>query len=102
MDGINRGRSANICTTQNADASNRWGVEIGYTQPFTFLPGEYLSASGIEATSSCSDSESEGRDVHGNMSPMPSNSEHEANAILWYARAGLSVRAADYCRIKEV
>lgn len=101
MDGINRGRSANIWTTQNAEASNLWGVELGYKQPFTFLPGEYLSATGIEANYTYSDSQSEGQDVQGNNFPMPSNSEHQANLILWYDRAGLNVRAAYNWRSKE-
>lgn len=32
---------------------------------------------------------------------MPSNSEHQANLILWYDRAGLNVRAAYNWRSKE-
>ncbi|WP_232522384.1 TonB-dependent receptor [Marinimicrobium alkaliphilum] len=101
MDGINRGRMANIWTTQNTEASDLWGVEVGYKQPFTFLPGEFLSATGIEANYTYSESESEGRDIEGNTFPLPSNSKHQANLILWYDRDGLNVRAAYNWRSKE-
>lgn len=101
MDGIDRGRMANIWTTQNTEASDLYGVELGYKQPFTFLPGEYLSATGIEANYTYSHSESERSDIEGNTLPLPSNSEHQSNLILWYDKDGLNIRAAYNWRSKE-
>lgn len=101
MDGIDRDRRANIWTTQNASASDLWGLEVGYKQPFTFLPWDYLNATGIEANYTYSNSESAETDVEGNAFPLPSNSEHQANLILWYDKDGLNVRAAYNWRSDE-
>ncbi|HEY7883377.1 MAG TPA: TonB-dependent receptor [Cellvibrionaceae bacterium] len=101
MDGIDRGRMANIWTTRNAEASDLYGLEVGYKQPFTFLPGEFLSAMGVEANYTYSHSESDANDIEGNALPLPSNSEHQANFILWYDKDGLNIRAAYNWRSKE-
>lgn len=101
LDGINRGRVANIYTTQNVGASDLYGLELGYKQPFTFLPGEYLSATGVEFNYTYSHSESSSKDVEGDTLPLVSNSEQQSNLILWYDKAGLNVRLAYNWRSEE-
>lgn len=101
MDGIDRGRKANIYTTRNVGASDLYGIEFGYKQPFTFLPGEFLSATGIEFNYTYSHSETSEVDIMGNKLPLPSNSEHQSNLILWYDKAGLNVRLAYNYRSEE-
>ncbi len=101
LDGIDRGRRANIWTTRNTGASDLYGLEVGYKQPFTFLPGEFLSATGIEANYTYSQSESQYSDLQGEKFPLPSNSEHQGNLILWYDKGGLNVRAAYNWRSEE-
>jgi len=100
-DGINRGRMANVWTTGNVDASDVSGIEIGYKQPFTFLPGEYLSAFGLEFNYTFSDSESPDIDIEGNSLPLQSNSKHQSNTILWYDKDGFSARVAYNWRSDE-
>jgi len=101
MDGIDRNRVANVWTTRNVGASDLFGVEFGYKQPFSFLPGDYLSATGMEFNYTYSDSESEGQDIQGNSFPLVSNSEHQSNFILWYDKSGLNVRLAYNWRSEE-
>lgn len=101
LDGIDRDRVANVWTTRNVGASDLFGAELGYKQPFTFLPGEFLSSTGVEFNYTYSDSESGGEDVEGNAFPLPSNSQHQSNFILWYDRAGLNVRLAYNWRSEE-
>lgn len=101
MDGIDRGRQANIYTSRNVGASDLYGIELGYKQPFTFLPGEFLSATGIEFNYTYSHSETNEVDIMGNKLPLPSNSENQSNLILWYDKAGLNVRLAYNYRSAE-
>lgn len=101
MDGIDRGRQANIYTTRNTGASDLYGVEFGYKQPFTFLPGAFLSATGIEFNYTYSHSETDQEDIMGNALPLPSNSENQSNLILWYDKDGLNVRLAYNYRSEE-
>ena len=85
-DGINRNRAANVYVTDNSSASDLYGLEFGYRQPFTFLPGDFLSAFGAEFNYTYSQSESTDEDLNGDSFPLPSNSEHQTNAILWWDR----------------
>lgn len=101
MDGINRGRKANITTVRNVGASDLYGIEFGYKQPFTFLPGKYLSATGVEFNYTYSHSETDQVDIMGNKLPLPSNSENQTNFILWYDKDGLNVRLAYNYRSEE-
>lgn len=101
LDGIDRNRQANIYTTRNVGASDLYGLEFGYKQPFTFLPGEYLSATGIEFNYTYSHSETNEKDMMGNILPLPSNSQNQTNLILWYDRKGLNVRLAYNYRSEE-
>ncbi len=99
-DGIDRGNLANIWTTANAGASDLYGFELGYRQPFTFLPS-FLSYTGIEFNYTYSDSESADTDVNGDALPLPSNSKHQSNLILWYEEDSLSLRLAYNWRSEE-
>lgn len=100
-DGINRGRTVNVWTTGNVDASDLMGFEIGYKQPFTFFENPILNSLGIEFNYTYSDSESPDIDVEGNALPLPSNSKHQSNAILWYDKDGLNMRVAYNWRSEE-
>jgi iron complex outermembrane recepter protein len=100
-DGINRGRSVNVWTTGNVDASDLMGFELGYKQPFTFFENAFLKSLGIEFNYTYSDSESPDIDVEGNALPLPSNSKHQSNTILWYDKDGLNMRIAYNWRSEE-
>lgn len=100
-DGIDRGRTANIYNTYNVGASDLYGFEMGYKQPFDFLPGALLSSTGIEFNYTYSKSKSNNFDIEGKRLPLPSNSEHQTNLILWYDREGLSMRLAYNWRSEE-
>lgn len=91
-DGVVR-RSANIWTTKNVPASDLKGFELGYKQALTFLPG-ILANTGIEANYTYSDNDSGSVDLEGNSFPLNSNSEHQANLVLWYQGDKLSTRVA--------
>lgn len=91
-DGVVR-RTANIWTTKNVPASDLKGFEVGYKQAFRSLPG-FLSNTGIEANYTYSDNDSGSVDLVGNSFPLNSNSEHQANMILWYQGDRLSTRLA--------
>jgi iron complex outermembrane recepter protein len=93
LDGIDRGNTGTIWASRNAGASSLTGLEIGYKQPFTFLPG-FLGATGIEANYTYSKSESSDSDIEGNVMPLPSNSKNQSNLILWYDKSGLNIRLA--------
>jgi len=100
-DGINRGNLANVWTTANAGASDLYGLEMGYRQPFSFLPGEFFSSTGLEFNYTYSNSESADVDVDGKAFPLPSNSKHQTNFILWYEKDALSFRVAYNWRSEE-
>ena len=101
MDGLDRGRVANVWTTRNVGASDLYGVEFGYKQPFAFLENNILNKFGVEFNYTYSHSESEDIDVEGNTLTLPSNSEQQTNFILWYDHAGLNVRLAYNWRSEE-
>lgn len=99
-DGVDRGNTSNVWTTENARGSSLYGVEFGYRQPFTFLPS-FLSSTGIEFNYTYSQSESDDQDLEGSTLPLPSNSEHQSNLILWYDNAGFNARVAYNWRSDE-
>jgi TonB-dependent receptor len=101
MDGIDRGHIANIYVARNVGASDIYGLELGYKQPFTFLPGKFLSSTGFEFNYTYSHSQTNERDILGNALPLPSNSKHQTNLILWYDHAGLNARIAYNYRSAE-
>ncbi|MBU2985209.1 TonB-dependent receptor [Saccharophagus degradans] len=86
-------RSANIWTTQNVPASDLKGFELGYKQSLSFLP-DFWSNIGIEANYTYSDNDSGSVDLKGDSFPLNSNSEHQANVVLWYQGDRLSSRIA--------
>lgn len=100
-DGIDRGNTGNVWVSQNVGASSLYGMEMGYKQPFSFLPGAFLSATGIELNYTYSKNESADKDIQGNVLPLQSNSEHQSNLILWYDKAGLNVRLAYNWKSRE-
>lgn len=92
-DGIDRGNTGNVWISKNVSASKLYGVELGYKQPFDFLPS-FLSATGMEFNYTYSESDSGDEDLYGNSLPLQSNSKHQSNMILWYDKDGLNVRLA--------
>jgi len=100
LDGVDRGNIANVWATKNTGASKLYGLETGYKQPFTFLPG-FLSSTGMEINYTYSQSESTDKDLYGNALPLQSNSKHQSNFILWYDKSGVNVRLAYNYRSKE-
>jgi|GEM_PF-358654 len=100
-DGIDRGNTGNVWVSQNVGASSLYGMEMGYKQPFTFLPGAFLSATGVELNYTYSKNESADKDILGNTLPLQSNSQDQANLILWYDKAGLNVRLAYNWKSRE-
>lgn len=100
IDGIPRGNVANVWVAENVGASSLYGLEVGYKQPFTFLPS-FLSSTGIEANYTYSQSESVDKDFLGGSFPLPSNSKHQSNLVLWYDKAGFNVRLAVNWKSKE-
>lgn len=99
-DGVNRGNTANISEAKNVGASDLYGIEFGYRQPFKSLPS-FLSATGLEFNYTYSESSSNGKDIEGHSLPLPSNSKHQTNIILWYDDSSLNVRLAYNWRSKE-
>jgi TonB-dependent receptor len=100
-DGIDRGNTGNVWVSQNVGASSLYGAELGYKHPFTFLPGAFLSSTGVEINYTHSVNESADRDIEGNVLPLQSNSRDQANFILWYDKSGLNVRLALNWKSKE-
>lgn len=92
-DGIDRGNTGNVWVSDNVGASDLYGMELGYKQPFTFLSG-FLSSTGMEFNYTYSDSDSGDVDLYGDSLPLQSNSKHQSNMILWYDKDGLNVRLA--------
>jgi outer membrane receptor protein involved in Fe transport len=55
----------------------------------------------VELNYTYSQSKTEEKDIMGNTLPLPSNSEHQTNLILWYDHSGLNVRLAYNYRSAE-
>lgn len=95
-------------TTQPKNLRNAtlMGFEVGLTRRFTFLPG-FLGGFGIEANYTRIESEvdvprSVGSDVVMDKTPLPNQSKHLFNAILFYERNGFTARLAGNYRGKSV
>ncbi|MBC7892023.1 MAG: TonB-dependent receptor, partial [Sphingobacteriaceae bacterium] len=91
---------------QNLRNATLKGFEVGLTRRFTFLPG-ILGGFGIEANYTRIESEVEvprpvGSDVVMDKTPLPNQSKHLFNAILFYERKGLTARLAGNYRGKSV
>lgn len=100
-DGIDRGNTGNVWVSKNVGASSLYGMELGYKQPFTFLPGKFLSATGMEFNYTYSQNDSGTKDIEGNSLPLQSNSQHQSNLILWYDKDGVNVRLAYNWKSRE-
>ncbi len=91
---------------QNLRNATLRGFEVGLTRRFTFLPG-ILSGFGVEANYTRIESAVEvprpvGSDVVMDKTPLPNQSKHLFNAILFYERKGLTARLAGNYRGKSV
>lgn len=100
-DGIDRGNTGNVWITKNIGASSLSGLEVSYRTPFTFLPGPFLSAFGMELNGTVSKSDSGSKDLDGNSLPLQSNSKYLSNFVLYYDKNGLNVRLAYNWKSKE-
>lgn len=68
------------------------GFEVGFNQPFTFLPGHW-SGLGLQANYTKVKSSFEESDKVGDFGfGMPGSSENNANAILYYENNGIGIR----------
>lgn len=80
-----------------------YGFEVGFNQPFTFLPG-FLSGFGAQANYTFIDSNFEEDLGTGEIGDgFPGSSQHNFNSILYYDKYGLNVRLSytarsDYLR----
>lgn len=100
-DGVDRGRRANIQVASNSGSSDLLGLEIGYKQPWTFTDTAILEDMGAEFNYTYSKSKSSNLDIQGNGLPLPSNSRHQTNLVLWYDDSELNVRLAYNWRSEE-
>ena len=69
------------------------GIEANIQTTFDYLPG-FLSGFGAQLNYTFSDSGSANKDLFGKTFPVPDNSKHQANAILFYQKSGLQARVA--------
>lgn len=100
-DGVDRGHVANIDVSRNVGASDLYGLELGYKHPWSFLDVPVLDKMGMEFNYTYSESSSNDRDIEGKAFPLPSNSKHQTNLILWYDDQQLNVRLAYNWRSAE-
>ena len=82
-----------VSTTVNGGGGSVKGFELGYEQAFDFLPG-WLSGFGAIANYTYSDSETGNTDSFGNSLPIPNNSKHQVNGILYYQKGPWQARVA--------
>ena len=76
------------------------GVEVGFQTVFDFLPGA-LSGFGGQLNYTYSDSGSSNVDLFGKSLPVPDNSKHQANAVLFYQKGPVQGRVAYNYRSKR-
>jgi TonB-dependent receptor len=76
------------------------GVEVGFQTTFDWLPGA-LSGFGAQLNYTYSDSQSSNTDLFGRSLPVPDNSKHQANAVLFYQKGPLQGRVAYNYRSKR-
>uniref|UniRef100_UPI001575E047 TonB-dependent receptor n=1 Tax=Sphingomonas bacterium TaxID=1895847 RepID=UPI001575E047 len=89
-----------IQTTANGGGGKIKGVEAGYQQQFTFLPG-WLGGFGANANFTLSDSESSNADLFGKQLPVPDNSKYQYNLIGFYQKGAIQARVAYNWRSKR-
>lgn len=103
---LNGGVTTVTTQPQNLRNATLKGLEVGLTRRFTFLPG-ILGGFGVEANYTRIESavdvpRSVGSDVVMDKTPLPNQSKHLFNAILFYERKGLTARLAGNYRGKSV
>lgn len=76
------------------------GVELGFQTVFDWLPG-VLSGFGGQLNYTYSDSGSSNVDLFGKSLPVPDNSKHQANAVLFYQKGPVQGRVAYNYRSKR-
>lgn len=76
------------------------GVEVGLQTTFDYLPG-VLSGFGSQLNYTLSDSSSSNVDLFGRTLPVPDNSRHQVNAVLFYQKGALQGRVAMNYRSKR-
>ncbi|MBE7218810.1 MAG: TonB-dependent receptor [Caulobacteraceae bacterium] len=82
-----------VTTTINGGGGSIKGIELGYQQVFDFLPG-WLSGFGAQANYTYSSSDTDNKDVFGDTLPIPNNSTHQVNGVLFYQKGPLQGRVA--------
>jgi iron complex outermembrane recepter protein len=102
-DGVVR-NGATLLTIAQGEGASYYGLEFGYQQSFTFLPG-FLKNLGTSLTYTYSPSQA-GRDAatgqklilaDGSDAPFNDTAEHQVNAVLWYQDDRFQARiAANY------
>ena len=76
------------------------GVEIGLQTTFDYLPG-LLSGFGTQLNYTLSDSSSSNVDLFGRTLPVPDNSRHQVNAVVFYQKGPFQGRVAMNYRSKR-
>lgn len=99
QDGVVRNRCVGISGPSQGSGKSLHGLELGWKQPFDFLPGKFANL-GIDANYTFSPSDT-GKDVAGNAIPFPQNSKDQANLILWYQDKHFQTRVAGNYRSKR-
>lgn len=102
-DGVVR-TGATLLTIAQGEGASYYGVEFGYQQSFTFLPG-FLRNLGTSITYTFSPSQA-GKDAatgqvltlaDGSKAPFNDTAKHQVNAVLWYQDSRFQARiAANY------
>ncbi|SFO42886.1 TonB-dependent receptor [Sphingomonas sp. OK281] len=84
----------------NGEGGSLKGLEVGFQTIFDWLPGA-LSGFGGQLNYTYSDSGSSNVDLFGKTLPVPDNSKHQANAVLFYQKGPLQGRVAYNYRSKR-
>ena len=88
----NQGLLFDITKPINLANANLFGIEIGITQPFTFLPG-FAKGFGIKANYSFVESSFDTRgDIGDAINGFPGTSKHSANGTFYYEQKAFSLR----------
>ena len=87
-----------VSSTSNASSGRIFGVEIGFNQPLTFLPG-LLGGLGVQGNYTYAYS----RVTDPVLGPVPfvGSSRHNVNASVYYDRAGYNVRFSGFYKTDE-